>query len=232
MSLRVAVFASGGGSNLQALLDHFRHDDAPVRIALVICDRAEAGALARAQAAGVPARVIAAARRDPTEVGEETLAALALERIDIVALAGYLRLVPPAVVHAYRGRIVNVHPALLPAFGGRGMYGLNVHRAVLAAGCLVTGATIHHVDENYDEGRIIAQWPVPVLHGDTPESLAARVLRVEHILYPAALTMLAHAIAAGTNAPQHTGYRADALAFGPCGAEPDADLIRRTLGLN
>jgi formyltetrahydrofolate-dependent phosphoribosylglycinamide formyltransferase len=232
VSLRVAVFASGGGSNLQALLDHFPPDAAPATVALVVSDREDAGALTRARAAGVPARVIPTTRRDAATVGEETLAALALERIDIVALAGYLRLVPPSVVHAFRGRIVNVHPALLPAFGGTGMYGMNVHRAVLAAGCFVTGATIHHVDENYDEGRIIAQWPVPVLHGDTPESLAARVLRVEHILYPAALALLTRTLLDGAATTQCAGYPASTFAFGAAAEEADAARIRRTLGLD
>lgn len=233
MSLRVAVFASGGGSNLQALLDHFQpQKSAPAEIALVISDREDAGALKRAEAAGVPASVVSTTRREPAAVAEETLAALALQRIDLIALAGYLRLVPQPVVHAFRGRILNVHPALLPAFGGKGMYGMNVHRAVLAAGCFVTGATIHHVDENYDEGRIVAQWPVPVLQGDTAEALAARVLRVEHMLYPAALTLVARALAGGTAKAACAGFPA-ALAFATLRDEqPAADLIRTTLGLD
>lgn len=233
MSLRVAVFASGGGSNLQALLDHF-HDraDAPVRVALVISDREDAGALTRAMTAGVPARVIAAARRDVAEVAVETLAALAHERIDLIALAGYLRLVPEPVVHAFRGRTINVHPALLPAFGGRGMYGMHVHRAVLAAGCSVSGATVHCVDERYDEGRIIAQWPVPVLRDDTAETLAARVLRVEHMLYPAALARVARAVAAGDTAAG-AGYPVAPLSFTAApSAAPDETTLRRTLGLD
>ena len=156
---------------------------------------------------------------------------LALERIDFIALAGYLRLVPASVVHAYRGRILNVHPALLPAFGGRGMYGTHVHRAVLAAGCFITGPTIHYVDEKYDEGRIVAQWPVPVLQGDSPDTLAARVLRVEHILYPAALARVARALADHEPLPDNPGFPSAALAFGAAD-EPDATVIRRTLGLD
>lgn len=180
MSLRLAVLASGGGSNLQALLDAFDGSDL-IQIALVISDRSGAGALARAERAAVRALHVRA--------GDDAALEDALEQsgIDMIALAGYLRLVPAAVVRRYSQRIVNVHPALLPAFGGPGMYGLRVHQAVLAAGCTVSGVTVHHVDERYDEGSIIAQWPVPVEVDDTPESLAARVLQVEHVLYPAAL---------------------------------------------
>jgi folate-dependent phosphoribosylglycinamide formyltransferase PurN len=106
------------------------------------------------------------------------------EKIGLLALAGYLRRIPDAVVRRYAGRMVNVHPALLPAFGGAGMYGKRIHEAVLAAGVRVTGVTVHFVDEEYDRGPIIAQWPVPVLAGDDASTLAARVLRVEHLLYP------------------------------------------------
>lgn len=112
------------------------------------------------------------------------LAALDRHDIDFVLLAGYLKLVPAGVVTRYRGRIVNIHPALLPSFGGKGMYGMNVHRAVLEAGVRVTGPTVHLADEVYDRGRILAQWPVPVRPGDTAEAVAARVLEVEHWLYP------------------------------------------------
>jgi phosphoribosylglycinamide formyltransferase-1 len=124
------------------------------------------------------------------------LAALDSADIDLIALAGYLRLIPPAVIKRYPQRIVNIHPALLPDFGGRGMYGLNVHKAVLAAGETESGATVHFVDEHYDEGDIIAQARVPVLPDDTPETLAARVLTVEHELLPNALERLARSIIA------------------------------------
>jgi phosphoribosylglycinamide formyltransferase 1 len=197
VSIATAVFASGGGSNLQALLDRFR-EGGPARIALVISDREDAGALRRARDAGVPARHVPVRGRSGDEVARDTLAALRAYDIGLVALAGYLRLVPAAVTREFAGRIVNIHPALLPAFGGQGMYGRRVHEAVLAAGCRVSGATVHWVDERYDEGRIIAQWPVPILPGDTAASLAVRVLGVEHRLYPAALS----AIAAGLLRPR------------------------------
>jgi phosphoribosylglycinamide formyltransferase 1 len=188
----IGVFASGGGSNLQALIDHFNHASSPIaRVALVVSDRASAGALERARRAGIEARVIEPAGRSADGVAVRTLATLAEHDVTIVALAGYLRLVPEPLVQAFRNRILNIHPALLPAFGGRGMYGTRVHRAVLAAGCCVTGATVHRVDERYDEGKPVLQWPVPVLRGDTAESLAARVLRIEHAIYPVAVEAVA-----------------------------------------
>lgn len=192
MSVRLAVFASGGGSNLQALLDRFAHST-HARVALVVSDRRDSGALDRAGRAGVDAVHIPVSRRDPADVARDTLDALERQHIGLIALAGYLRLVPPPVIHAFAGRMLNIHPALLPAFGGPGMYGMRVHEAVLAAGCRVSGATVHHVDERYDEGRIIAQWPVPVLADDTAETLGARVLRVEHRLYPAVVDALVRA---------------------------------------
>lgn len=180
--LRAAVFASGGGTNLQALLDHAT-DDAAWRVALVLSNRPDAGALARAERAGVP-RAVVAHDPDGEPVEARMLAALDEHDIDFVLLAGYLKLVPAGVVTRYRGRIVNIHPALLPSFGGKGMYGMNVHRAVLESGVRVTGPTVHLADEVYDRGRILAQWPVPVRPNDTAEAVAARVLEVEHWLYP------------------------------------------------
>jgi phosphoribosylglycinamide formyltransferase 1 len=194
MRVRTAVFASGGGSNLQALIDGARRGGA-AEIALVVSDREDSGALQRARAARVPALHVPVRGRAADDVAEETLAALDGHGIGLVALAGYLRLVPARVTSAFRRRMVNIHPALLPAFGGTGMYGERVHAAVLAAGCRVSGATVHWVDEEYDRGGIIAQWPVPVLTQDTPTSLAARVLRVEHRLYPATVDAVARTLA-------------------------------------
>jgi phosphoribosylglycinamide formyltransferase 1 len=188
---RVAVLASGGGSNLQALLDRFRGADAPARVALVVASRAGIGALDRAERAGVPALVLDPRALGPDAFRERLLAGLEGAGIDLVALAGWLQLLPPEVVERYRGRMLNVHPALLPAFGGTGMYGIRVHRAVIEAGVRVSGATVHMVDVDYDSGAILAQWPVPVLPGDTPERLAARVLAVEHRILPLAVEALA-----------------------------------------
>lgn len=194
---RVAVLASGGGTNLQALIDHFNPAPAPAaRVELVIASRAGIGALERAARAGV-----AAVTLDAREIGPEALAARMLgelerHHVDVVVLAGWLQLVPLAVVERYHGRMLNVHPALLPAFGGKGMYGMRVHRAVIDSGVRVSGATVHHVSDRYDEGRIVAQWPVPVLPADTPEALAARVLAVEHRILPLAVEALARGDAA------------------------------------
>jgi phosphoribosylglycinamide formyltransferase 1 len=171
VSVPVAVLASGGGSNLQALLDSSAGDDV-FHVCVVISDRAEAGALERARAHGVAAVHIPVRGRPEADVAAETTAALESAGAGFVVLAGYLRLVPAEVIRRFQGRIINIHPALLPAFGGRGMYGINVHRAVIAAGCRVTGVTVHRVTEAYDEGGIVAQWPVPVLPDDTPEALA------------------------------------------------------------
>jgi len=179
----VAVLVSGGGTNLQSLLDAL--GDSPVaRVTRVVASRPDAGALERARRAGVPAAVLA----DPADA-RELLAALGDARLAV--LAGYVKRVPPAVVARFRWRLINIHPALLPAFGGPGMYGDRVHRAVLASGAAVSGATVHYVDEEYDRGPIVAQWPVPVHAGDTLETLAARVLEVEHRLLPLVVLELA-----------------------------------------
>jgi phosphoribosylglycinamide formyltransferase-1 len=185
--LRVAVLASGAGSNLQALLDACGAAS-PARIVLVASDRGEARALARARAAGVATHCIA----DPHD-GPALVDVLAQHTVQLVVLAGYLKLVPADVVAAFSGRMINIHPALLPAFGGHGMYGKRVHQAVLASGATLTGATVHLVNAEYDRGPIVAQWPVPVRPGDTPESLAARVLEVEHRLLPAVVLAAARA---------------------------------------
>jgi phosphoribosylglycinamide formyltransferase-1 len=188
---RVAVLVSGSGTNLQAMLDRFGGDPgAPARIVCVVASSARAGALDRAAAAGVATSVLESGGDD----GETLLEVLAEHRADIIVLAGYLRMVPTEVVRRFRGRMINIHPALLPAFGGQGMYGRKVHEAVLEAGVRVTGVTVHFVDEEYDRGPIIAQWPVPVMEDDDAAGLAARVLRVEHRVLPAVVSALARGI--------------------------------------
>ena len=193
---QVAVFASGGGTNLQALLDVFGPDGSPdssVRIALVVSDRPGIGALARAEKSGVRTRTVSTIPNDDEGVAfAKALSQVMREHeIAFIALAGYVRLLPEAFVREFRGRIVNIHPGPLPTFGGKGMYGHHVHEAVLRAGVKLSGPTAHFVDERYDSGPIIAQWPVPVLADDTPETLAARVLKYEHRLYPAVVGALA-----------------------------------------
>ena len=187
MSYRVAVCVSGGGSNLQALLDRLQ-GEAPARVVLVLSNRADAGGLERARQAGVPAEVLS----DPADASE-WITRLGRRDVDLLVLAGYLKLVPPGVVQKYAGRIVNVHPALLPAFGGPGMYGKRVHEAVIASGATESGPTVHLVDEVYDRGEILAQRRVPLLPGDTPETLAGRVLTAEHALLPEVVLAAARA---------------------------------------
>jgi phosphoribosylglycinamide formyltransferase-1 len=183
--LKIAVLASGSGTNLQALLDRFNGvPDSSARVSRVIASRAGIGALARAEVAGVPGAVLPAGDAG-TGLQAALFAELDVAEADLVVLAGFLKLIPVPVVSAYRGRMINIHPALLPAFGGPGMFGRHVHEAVLRSGARVTGVTVHFVDEEYDHGAIIAQWPVPVLSGDDAESLAARVLEVEHRVLPA-----------------------------------------------
>jgi phosphoribosylglycinamide formyltransferase 1 len=187
MTMRVAVAVSGRGSNLEALLRALGAD-APARVVLVLSNRPDAAALERARTHGVPAEALT----DSAD-GAEWLDRLARHQVDLLVLAGYLKLVPAAVIARFRDRVLNVHPALLPSFGGRGMYGHHLHEAVLASGARESGATVHLVDEVYDRGRILAQARVPVLPEDTPDTLAARVLAVEHRLLPAVVLAAAAA---------------------------------------
>jgi formyltetrahydrofolate-dependent phosphoribosylglycinamide formyltransferase len=200
MKSRIAVLASGGGSNLQAIIDHL-DQLGPRRggdVVLVASNRSDAGALERAARREIPVAVLASAKEPE---GAHLDGLLVEHQVDLIVLAGYLKLVPRDVVAKYHGRIVNVHPALLPAFGGPGMYGQRVHHAVIESGARVTGVTAHFVDEQYDRGRIIAQWPVPVFGSDDAGTLAARVLRVEHLLYP----RVVDAVAAGRMTLENCG---------------------------
>lgn len=185
---RLAVFASGGGTNFQAILDAIDQGTLAMEPVLCCSDRTDAGALDRAHQHDVPIAVLR-----PSAAEHETALLDTLETHDVtfIALAGYLRKIPPGVVEAFHHRMTNIHPALLPAFGGKGMYGMHVHRAVIDYGARWSGATVHLVDETYDTGPIVLQEPVPVYPDDTPDALAARVLEVEHRLYPEALRLFA-----------------------------------------
>ncbi len=226
MSVPLAVFASGSGTNLQALLNH-ESSSALWHVALVVSDRADAGALDRARSAGRATVVVPTVGRAADDVAGDTLHALADHGIEAILLAGYLRLMPSGVVQAFPRRILNIHPALLPSFGGKGMYGRRVHEAVLASGAKLTGVTIHYVDAQYDTGTIFAQWPVPVRPDDTPETLAARVLAVEHMLYPLATDHLVRAIADGRE-PGPFDYPGDAFTLAQ--DDPDTELARQIRG--
>ncbi len=178
MSKRIALFISGGGSNARVMIDRFQaHPEDGVEIALLVSNKATAGGLSMAAERGVPSLVVT---RSDWRGGTELLAALDAYAIDFIVLAGFLWLIPPYLVQAYPNKIVNIHPALLPKYGGKGMYGLHVHAAVKAAGDLESGITIHYVDENYDEGSIIYQAAVRLDANDSPERIAERVLRLEH----------------------------------------------------
>jgi phosphoribosylglycinamide formyltransferase-1 len=178
---RIAVLCSGGGSNLQALIDRASSGDLPARIAWVVSNNGAAQALERARKAGIAAFHVSARTEGSPEAADERLLALVREhRIDVLVLAGYMKALPSGILAELPGRVVNIHPSLLPAFGGRGMYGSHVHEAVIARGARWTGVTIHLVTENYDEGPILRQRIVAVQPGDTPESLGSRVLAIEH----------------------------------------------------
>jgi phosphoribosylglycinamide formyltransferase-1 len=200
MSSRIAVLASGGGSNLQAILDHFDRlgEQRAASVVVVASNRTNAGALERAVRRDIPIATLAS-EKNPD--GADLDALLTEHEVDLIVLAGYLKLVPTNVVARFPGRIINVHPSLLPAFGGDGMYGIRVHKAVIESGARVTGVTVHFVDDVYDRGRIIAQWPVPVFGSDDAGTLAARVLRVEHLLYP----RIVDAIASGRTTLENCG---------------------------
>jgi len=192
LKARVAVLVSGGGTNLQALLDaDLPHAD----IALVVSSRADAYAIERAKRAGVPAVVLAEKR---AAFEEKALALLAEHRIDVVVLAGFLSILSDGFIRRYPDRILNVHPALIPAFCGKGYYGLKVHEAALHRGVKITGATVHLVNEIPDGGRILLQKAVPVEAGDTPETLQRRVMeQAEWVLLPEAVRQMTEAIARG-----------------------------------
>jgi phosphoribosylglycinamide formyltransferase 1 len=190
--LRLGVLVSGTGTNLQTLLDACRSGEIPAEVAVVISNVPDAFALERARGAGVPA-VALDHRLFPSRGAFEAALQEALEsfRVGLVCLAGFLRILSPEFVASFAGRIMNIHPALLPAFGGPGMYGEKVHRAVLARGVRVSGCTVHFVTAVPDSGPIILQSAVPVEEDDTPGSLAARVQREERRLYPLAIRLFA-----------------------------------------
>jgi phosphoribosylglycinamide formyltransferase-1 len=190
--LQLGVFASGRGSNFEAILEAIREGNLNANPKLLLTNNPEAGALSIAQKFKVSTAVISKSEFESRDEFIRTMISTLEEHgVEFIVLAGYMKKIPPEVINAYRNHIVNIHPALLPSFGGKGMYGHHVHEAVIARGCKVTGVTVHIVDEVYDRGPIVMQRCVPVEDGDTPESLAARVLKVEHILYAEALQLFA-----------------------------------------
>ena len=191
--LHLAVLGSGRGSNFQAILRAIDGGRLPsTRVSLVISNNSDAGILALARSAGIPALHVSQ-KQFPTEEAFTDALLLELQRhgAELIVLAGYMKRVPSRIVREYRGRILNIHPALLPKFGGQGMYGHHVHEAVIAARETESGATVHVVDEEYDRGPIVLQRTIPVSPGETPETLAAKVLDIEHALYPDAIRQYA-----------------------------------------
>ena len=196
--VRAAVLVSGGGTNLQAIIDAKRAGKIPsAELALVVASNASAYALTRAENAGIAHTVLRKEKGEaPADYGERLLTLLRENAIDVVVLAGFLTILPENVIHAYDHRILNIHPSLIPSFCGDGFYGLHVHEAALKRGVKVTGATVHFVNEITDGGDIIAQKAVEVLSGDTPEILQRRVMeQAEWILLPQALEQVAGEIA-------------------------------------
>lgn len=191
--LRLAVLVSGGGTNLQALIDQIEQRKLPeAEIAAVISSKKDAYALERARNHGIKVIVVSPKEyADPGQFAQALSEALEQNNIDLIILAGYLYILPESLVKKYKNRIINVHPSLIPAFCGEGYYGLKVHRAVLDRGVKVTGATVHFVDEGTDTGPIILQKAVAVQEGDTPELLQRRVMEeAEWILLPEAVRLI------------------------------------------
>ena len=191
---RIAVLVSGGGTNLQAIIDRIEDGTIPnVEIAVVISNNANVYALERAREHGIEALTISPRDYENRELFcEALLSTLARRNVDLIVLAGYLVVIPKELIAAYRNRIINIHPSLIPSFCGKGYYGLHVHEEVLRRGVKVTGATVHFVDEGTDTGPIILQRAVEVREDDTPETLQRRVMeKAEWILLPQAIRMIA-----------------------------------------
>lgn len=182
--VRLGFLASGRGSNMQAIIEACKNGKIKAEPVVVISNNATAGALEIARRESIPAFHLSnQTHPDPNLLDQAITETLQHHHADLVILAGYMKKIGPALLGAYRNRIINIHPSLLPKFGGQGMYGIHVHEAVLAAGEKTTGATVHLVEGEYDSGRILKQREVKVMPDDTPESLAARVLEAEHMLY-------------------------------------------------
>ena len=191
--MKIAVFVSGGGTNLQAIIDKIASGEIRnVEISEVIASNDSAFAIERAKKAGIPSKVISKKVLGEEAYDEATLSELNGLGVELVVLAGFLSMLGPKTVKAYANRIINIHPALIPAFCGKGMYGIRPHEAVLAKGVKISGATVHFVNEHYDEGPIILQKAVDVLPDDTPETLQKRIMKeCEQVILPEAINLIA-----------------------------------------
>ena len=188
MKMQIGILASHGGSNMQAIIDACKNSQISGSVRVVICNNSKAGAVEKAKKAGIPVYHLSG-KNYPEDSGldEAILLVLKKHKVNIVALAGYMKKLGPNVLDEYKDRILNIHPALLPKYGGKGMYGMNVHKAVINSGDRKSGATVHLVNEKYDEGGILGQIVVEVDEDDTPKMLAEKVLVQEHKLYPLTL---------------------------------------------
>jgi len=190
--LNLAVLASGGGTNLQAIIDAIEKGELSAEIKIVISNNSKAFALERARKHNIQALHLSRKQfATSEEFDDKLLAVLKENQINMILLAGYMKILSPIIIRTYRNRILNIHPALLPHFGGPGMYGIHVHEAVIKSGVKISGVTVHIVDEIYDHGAIVMQKAVEVKDDDTPESLAERVLKVEHQTYKEAIQLFA-----------------------------------------
>jgi phosphoribosylglycinamide formyltransferase 1 len=190
--LHLGFLASHGGSNMQSIINACKNKNLDAIPCCVISNNSESMALKRAENEGIPHYHLSLLQYpDPEELDKAIIEKFLYHNVDTVILAGYMKKIGSSVIRQFKGRILNIHPALLPKYGGKGMYGKYVHEAVLKAGEKVSGPTIHVVDEIYDNGRILAQKEVPVYHNDTTETLSARVLEQEHILFPETLQKIA-----------------------------------------
>lgn len=187
----IAIFASGSGSDMQSVIDAVEKGKINGRVVAVVTNKDGIYALERAKKHNIESRVFTLAKYGNEEKRDKAITNFLKEKqVDFIVLAGYLAIVTPVIVDAYKGRIINIHPSIIPNHCGKGMYGLNVHKSVLASGDKESGCTVHYVDHGADTGKIIEQRRVPVQEGDTPESLQARILEVEHVLLPEVVARL------------------------------------------
>jgi len=228
--VKIAIFLSGRGSNFKSILNAIDKKQLDATVGLVISNNSSAEGLHFAQYLGIPTAIFDRAEySDGAEFGRQMLETLQRERIELIALAGYLRKIPPVVIRAFPNRIVNIHPALLPKHGGKGMFGHFVHEAVIRAGDAESGVTVHYVDEVYDRGAVVAQRSIPVLSNETPESLAARILQVEHEFYPEVLQRLVQELSFGRKmADNHTPVTIKRALFS-CFRKPQAVALAEQL---
>lgn len=191
MILKIGILASGNGTNLQAIIDKSKNGQIPVRVAVVISDR-NAFALRRARDHNIPAYIVKPGEYDSQrEYEQQMVDILKKHESELVVLSGFMKILSPHFIDSFKGRIINIHPSLIPAFCGKGFYGMKVHEAVIDYGVKITGATVHFVDENVDSGPIIIQKAVAVEDSDTPETIAQKVHEIEHEILPEALKLFA-----------------------------------------